>query len=288
MARPLIVGILNITADSFSDGGRFLATDAAIAHGRGLVAGGADVVELGAAASNVAAAPVAPAEEIARLDPVLAALARTGTVLSVDSFAPAVQRFALSCGVDYLNDIRGFPDPTLYPDLAAARCRLVVMHAIAVQDRAQRVDVAADEVWLRIEGFFAERIARLSAAGIARERLILDPGMGFFLSRRPETSFRVLAGVERLKRAFGLPVMISVSRKSFLAAATGRRNPAELGPASLVAELFAAAHGADLIRTHDPAALIDGLAVTASLAEASDRAAPTLASEQGAGCEPGG
>src|SRR5260370_28411079 len=109
MARPLLVGILNITEDSFSDGGRYLDADAAIAQARHLVAGGADIVELGAAASNVAAKPVTPAEEVRRLDPVIAALAAEHIPLSIDSFQPEVQRFALTRGVDYLNHIQGFP-----------------------------------------------------------------------------------------------------------------------------------------------------------------------------------
>ncbi len=107
---------------------------------------------------------------------------------------------------------------------------------------------------------------RLENAGIARERLIIDPGMGFFLSSRPEASLSVLAGVDRLKRRFGLPIMVSVSRKSFLGAIAGRKQSGELGAATLAAELYAAAHGADLIRTHDPAALRDALAVTGALA----------------------
>ncbi|HVB18511.1 MAG TPA: dihydropteroate synthase [Stellaceae bacterium] len=266
MARPLLVGIVNITADSFSDGGRFLDPAAAIAHARRLAAEGADIVELGAAASNVGSSPVSPDEEIRRLDPVVAALADSATPLAVDTLQPRVQRFALEHGIDYLNDISGFPDPAVYPDLAAGHCRLVVMHAVLGGSRAQRVDLGADEAWERIEAFFTERVSRLTAAGIARERLVLDPGMGFFLSLRPEASLRVLAGIDRLKRAFGLPVMVSVSRKSFLAAITGRAAPSERGPATLAAELYAAAHGADLIRTHDPAALRDALAVTEALA----------------------
>ena len=270
MSRPLFVGILNITGDSFSDGGRYLDPAAAIAQARRLVAGGADIVELGAAASNIAAKPVPPAEEIRRLEPVIAALAVEHIPLSVDSFQPETQRFALARGVAYLNDIQGFPDPAIYPDLAAASCRLIVMHAAQGRGRAQRLDLEANEVWQRIEDFFAERVPRLERAGIARERLILDPGMGFFLSRRPEASLRVLAGLGRLKRAFGLPVLVSVSRKSFLAALTGHDQPAQLGSASLAAELFAAAQGADLIRTHDPAALRDGLRVAEALAGAAD------------------
>ena len=267
MPRPLIVGIVNITEDSFSDGGRFLDAAAAVAQARRLAEGGADIVELGAAASNIAAKPVPPVDEIRRLDPVIAALVADRIPLSVDSFQPEAQRFALARGVDYLNDIQGFPDPMVYPDLAAARCRLVVMHAVQGRGRARRVALGAAEVWQRIEDFFAERVPRLERAGVARERLILDPGMGFFLSSRPEASLRVLAGLGRLKRAFGLPVLISVSRKSFLAALTGQDDPAKLGPASLAAELFAAARDVDFIRTHDPAALRDGLRVMEALAD---------------------
>jgi dihydropteroate synthase type 2 len=268
MPRPLLVGIVNITEDSFSDGGRFVDPAAAIAQAIRLAADGADIVEFGAAASNVAAGPVSPAEEIRRLDPVIAALAGTGTALAIDTSEPKTQRFALARGIAYLNDIRGFPDPSVYPDLAARHCRLVMMHAVEAEGRARPADLAAGEVWQRIEGFFAERVARLERAGIARERLILDPGMGFFLSTRADASLRVLTGLDRLKRAFGLPIMVSVSRKSFLGAITGRAAPAERGPATLAAELYAAAHGADYIRTHDPAALRDALAVTAALAAA--------------------
>jgi dihydropteroate synthase type 2 len=269
MARPLIVGIVNITADSFSDGGRFLDRDAAIAQAGRLAADGADIVELGAAASNIAADKVPPGEEIGRLEPVVAALAGHGTPLAIDSFQAETQRWALRRGVGYLNDIQGFPDQAVYRDLAAADCRLVVMHAVHGAGRAQRIDLAADAVWRHITAFFAARIAGLMRAGIARERLILDPGMGFFLSTRPEASLEVLARLPRLQQQFGLPVMVSVSRKSFLAAITGRQAPAERGAATLAAELFAAAHGADYIRTHDPAALRDGLAVMAALAAVS-------------------
>lgn len=272
MSRPLLVGIVNITADSFSDGGRFLDPEAAIAHAMALGDTGADIVELGAAASNVASAEVSPAEEINRLQPVIAALAARGTPIAIDTSRPETQRFALAQGVDYLNDVDGFPDAGVYPALAAAtRCRLVVMHAAQGTGRAQQLDLPADEVWRRIERFFAERVARLAGAGIARERLVLDPGMGFFLSSRPQASLRVLARLDRLKALFGLPVMVSVSRKSFLGAMTGRASPAERAAATLAAELYAAAHGADYIRTHDPAALRDALIVTEALAAEAQR-----------------
>src|SRR3954463_5729333 len=194
---PLLVGIVNITPDSFSDGGRFLDAAAAIAQGRRLAAGGADIVELGAAASNVAAGSIPPEEEIGRLDPVLRALADSGMKLAVDTYSPQTQRFALSRGIACLNDIRGFPDPALYPALASDSCRLVVMHAAGGIRRAEPLDLGPGEIWRRISAFFAERIERLERAGIARERLILDPGMGLFLSRRPEASLHVLTRVGR-------------------------------------------------------------------------------------------
>jgi dihydropteroate synthase type 2 len=263
-APPCLFGIVNITEDSFSDGGHYLDAAAAIAHARALAAAGASVIDLGAAASNVVAKPVDAAEEIRRLEPVLAALAGDGMAVSVDSFRPEVQRFAIARGVAYLNDIQGFSDAAFYPALAASQCRLVVMHAVQGGGRAQQVALSAEAVWDHIHEFFTARLRVLEEAGVARDRLILDPGMGFFLSSRPEASLRVLAGLGRLKQAFGLPVLVSVSRKSFLRALTGR-TAAELGAASLAAELYAVWAGADFIRTHDPAALADGLAVMRAL-----------------------
>ena len=139
------------------------------------------------------------------------------------------------------------------------------MHAVQGRGRAQRVELAADEVWDRIQYFFVERLAALERGGIARERLVLDPGMGFFLSNRPEASLRVLTGLDRLKRDFGLPVLVSVSRKSFLRAITGRASALETSAATLAAEIYAAEMGADFIRTHDPGALGDALKVLAAL-----------------------
>jgi dihydropteroate synthase type 2 len=267
MSGPVIFGIVNITEDSFSDGGHHLDPAAAIAEARRLAAAGADVIDLGAAASNIAAKPVTAGEEIARLEPVIAALQEDGAAISVDSFQPETQRFALGRGVEFLNDIEGFADPALYPVLATARSRLVVMHSVQGRGRAQRIAVPAAAVWDRLAAFFASRIAALEAAGIARSRLILDPGMGFFLSTEPAASARALNSITRLKREFGLPVLVSVSRKSFLGALTGHREPRELGPATLAAELFAAARGADYIRTHDPGALRDGITISAALAD---------------------
>jgi dihydropteroate synthase type 2 len=259
-----ILGIVNITNDSFSDGGKYLSAEAATAHARAL-AMNADILDLGAASSNPDAVAVAPDVEIARLAPVVAALKRDGASISIDSFAPEVQRWALAQGVDYLNDIQGFPDAALYPLLAVSRAKLIVMHSVQERGKATRIDVPPAEIVSRIEHFFEHRIAVLTDAGVARERLVLDPGMGFFLGSDPQTSCTVLRAIGALKGKFGLPVLVSVSRKSFLRKITGRR-PGEAGAASLAAELFAAFQGVDYIRTHDPAALKDGLAAWLALA----------------------
>lgn len=261
-APPQIFGILNITEDSFSDGGRFLAPDAAIAQARALLGQGADVIDVGAAASNPNAAPVPPETEIARLAPIVAALA--GVPLSIDSFSPAVQSWALTQPVAYLNDVRGFPEPALYPALAASKVKLVVMHSVAGTGPATRADVPAEEILARIEAFFEARLAALEKAGVAWARLIIDPGMGLFLGKRTEASLTVLRSLGRLKARFGLPLLISVSRKSFLRGLAGR--PVEKAlPATLAAELVAALQGADFIRTHEPGPLKDALAVFRAL-----------------------
>ncbi len=202
---------------------------------------------------------------LARIAPVLDALKADGIPVSLDSYQPATQAYALSRGVAYLNDIRGFPDAAFYPQLAKSSAKLVVMHS--VQDgQADRREAPAGDIMDHIAAFFDARIAALTGAGIKRNRLVLDPGMGFFLGAAPETSLSVLARFDELRLRFDLPVLLSVSRKSFLRALTGR-GPGDVGAATLAAELAAAAGGADFIRTHEPRPLRDGLAVLAALKE---------------------
>ncbi|PKQ05413.1 MAG: dihydropteroate synthase [Alphaproteobacteria bacterium HGW-Alphaproteobacteria-11] len=262
--RPLIFGILNITPDSFSDGGKYFALDAAIAHARQLAADGADVIDIGPASSHPDAAPVSPEEEIRRLAPVMEVLRGEGIALSVDSFHPETQAFALAHGAAWLNDIQGFAEESFHPALAAADVRLIVMHSIQEHGNADRRAAPEGDIVERICRFFEARIGQLEKAGIARDRLILDPGMGFFVGPTPETSFEVLARLGELKSRFGLPLLVSVSRKSFLRAVTGRA-PGEAGAASLAAELLAAIGGVDYIRTHEPRPLADALAVHSAL-----------------------
>ncbi|MEI9994957.1 MAG: dihydropteroate synthase [Rhizomicrobium sp.] len=259
-----ILGILNITEDSFSDGGRYLDSAAAVAQGRALAADGADLLDIGAASSNPDAKSVPPQTEIARLESVLPALA--GIPLSIDSHAPEVQRWALAQGVAYLNDIQGFPDASLYPALAASAAKLIVMHSVQTNGGATRIDIAPAQIMDQLFAFFDARLAALEAAGIARARLILDPGMGFFLGTDPQTSLTVLRRLPELKTRYGLPVLVSVSRKSFLRRLAGRE-AADAGPISLAAELYAVRQGADYIRTHAPGPLKDALLLAKALAE---------------------
>ena len=261
---PRIVGIVNITEDSFSDGGRFLDPAAALAHARRLRVDGADVIELGPAASHPGSAPVSAAEERRRLAPVLERLAADGIPVSVDSFRPETLRFAVSAGAAYLNDIHGFGDPGLYPVLAASQCRLVVMHAVQAAGAATKVVTDPTAVKDGMRRFFARRLAALQAAGIGRDRLVIDPGLGYFLGSTPGPSLAALAGIRELKDIFGVPVLVSPSRKSFLRTLTGR-DVTQSGPATLAAEIFAAWQGADYIRTHDVAAARDALAFLSAI-----------------------
>jgi dihydropteroate synthase type 2 len=281
---PRIVGIVNITEDSFSDGGRYLDPAAALAHARRLRADGADVIELGPAASHPGSAPVTAAEERRRLIPVLEQLAAGGVPVSVDSSRPETLRFAVSAGAAYLNDIHGFGDPDLYPLLAASECRLIIMHAVQAAGAATRVVTDPAAVWDGICRFFTRRLAALQAAGIGRDRLIIDPGLGYFLGAAPGPSLAALAGIRELRDAFGVPVLVSPSRKSFLRTLTGR-GIAQSGPATLAAEIFAAWQGADYIRTHDVAAARDALIVLGAIARQAAASPTTSArSSEGVAC----
>ncbi len=262
-----VFGILNLTEDSFFDESRRLDPAGAVTAAIEMLRVGSDVVDVGPAASHPDARPVSPADEIRRIAPLLDALSDQMHRVSIDSFQPETQRYALKRGVGYLNDIQGFPDPALYPDIAEADCRLVVMHSaqrdgIATRTGHLRPEDALDE----IVRFFEARVSALRRSGVAADRLILDPGMGFFLSPAPETSLHVLSNLQKLKSALGLPLLVSVSRKSFLGATVGLPVK-DLGPASLAAELHAIGNGADYVRTHAPGDLRSAITFSETLAK---------------------
>lgn len=264
-----ILGILNVTDDSFSDGGRYRTAPAAIAHAQALARDGADAIDVGAQATNPTAARVPPEEEVARLAAVVPALRQSGLSVSIDTSTPRVMHALIPLGIDYVNDVTALADPAAVDALRDVSCSIILMHAVrrtgdpraqAAPVETQPSDARPDAIVDRIIAYFRERIAALAAAGIDSRRLILDPGMGLFLGRDPESSFAVLRALPRL-RELGRPLCISVSRKSFLGAAlesTQRPRPVDQrAAATLAAELWAAHLGAEYIRTHEPRPLRD-------------------------------
>jgi dihydropteroate synthase len=258
--EPQIIGVVNITEDSFSDGGRYLSREEATRYAFELVDAGADVIELGPASTHPSAQSVSASQEIRRVAGVVPALQKRQVTIAIDSVQPDTQRYAIAQGVEYLNDTTGFANPEMYAELADSSSKLVVMHSILRDGRGTREFQDPVAVLAAIYAFFDNRLSELEAAGIARSRIIIDPGMGFFLGGNPEPSIRVLRELRRLKASFGLPVLVSVSRKSFLGAITGR-DVHERGAATLAAEIFCALQGTDYIRTHDVRSLRDALKV---------------------------
>ena len=261
---PEIVAIVNITEDSFSDGGHYLASEAAIAHARALSERGAHWIELGPASSHPDAAIVPAARQIERLAPVVRALSAARLRVSIDATNPEVLAWAIDADVPMLNDVRGFPHPDTQSRLTSCGAKLVVVHSLLQEERATRDSATPNEVLDSIERFFEVRLNELVGAGVAEDRLIVDPGMGFFLGRDPKSSIAVLQRIPELAARFGRPVFISVSRKSFLRSISGR-DVDDLTAATLSAELFAAQRGADYLRTHDAGALRDGLEILSAL-----------------------
>ncbi len=262
--RPKIIGIVNITEDSFSDGGKFLKPDAAIEHARQLVADGADIIELGPASSHPDSRYVGANAEISRLDSVLGKIRELGVPISIDSFEKETQRYGLQQKVAYLNDTAGFADPEIYSDLAQDDCSLIVVHSIQEGGMAVRKDFPSDVIMKRVTDFFDNRLQQLEEAGIGRNRFILDPGMGFFIGSTPEPSLEMLRNIRQLRQKFSLPVCISVSRKSFLQKIVGK-DAAGAWAATLAAEIYASLQGAEYIRTHEVGALHDALKVLSRL-----------------------
>ncbi len=268
-----ILGILNITRDSFSDGGRFLEPAAALAHARQLLADGADIIDVGAQSTRPEAENVTAEYELARLRPVIETLRAEGVRVSVDTFRAAVMRAVLPLGVELINDVTALAAADAVAAVRAADCRVILMHAVhtdAGEARAERVDVPAETIVGRVVAFFERRLAELEAAGIARERLILDPGMGLFLGSAPGASTTMLRNLDRLA-ALGRPLCVSTTRKSFvgqLLAEEGReRRVGERGAGTLASELWAFAAGVQFIRTHDVRALRDAVTVWRAIAE---------------------
>jgi dihydropteroate synthase type 2 len=258
-------GIVNLTRDSFSDGGRFFDPEAAVQQAMRLHADGATVIDLGAESTHPDAEDVPAAEEIRRLQPVVRTLIERGLEISIDTRKPAVIAALAPLGVQWWNDVHGGRAEGALAVAAALpeSVRFVLMFARSKDGRAERPEDTGPGLLQEIRDFAAERVAAFARHGIARERLVLDPGMGFFLGRTAAPSVLVLREIAALQ-ACGLPLLVSVSRKSFLGELTGLPVGAR-GPATLAAELWAARHGVQFIRTHDVGAFRAAHAVEAAL-----------------------
>jgi dihydropteroate synthase len=253
---PAVMGVLNITPDSFSDGGQFLAPERALAQARRMIAEGAGIIDIGAESTRpYGAAPISTDEELKRLQPIVADVVSLGVPVSIDSMKSAVVAWALDAGATIANDVWGLQrDPDMARLLAARYCPVVVMHN---RDHADPgIDIIAD-----IAGFFTHSLDLAAMAGISRENIVLDPGIGF--GKTPEQSMTVLARLDQL-RSFGLPLLVGASRKRFISSVSPSEPDQRLG-GSIAAHLIAAKAGARIIRTHDVSETVQALRVAAAI-----------------------
>lgn len=254
--RPLLMGIVNLTPDSFSGDGLAADTARAVAHAHAQIEAGADLLDLGAESSRPGATPTSLDEELARLLPVLEALDGCGVPISVDTYKPEVMRAALAHGAAMINDIYALRMPGALQAVAQSDCALCLMHMQGEPLTMQQSPAYTDAI-AEVRGFLAARVAAAMAGGVARERLVLDPGFGF--GKTLAHNLQLLRYLAEMSLE-GLPVLAGISRKSMLGAVTGRAVENRL-PASLAAALLAAQRGARILRVHDVAATRDVLAV---------------------------
>jgi dihydropteroate synthase len=258
--RPRVMGIVNVTPDSFYDGGRHFDPAVAVAHARRLAEEGADLLDVGGESSRPGAAPVAAEEELARILPVLAGIADLGVPVSVDTTKPEVMRAALAHGAAMINDITALARPGALEAVAASDAAVCLMH-MQGSPRTMQADPVYADVAAEVRDFLAARAEACVQAGIARDRIVVDPGFGF--GKRVDHNLTLLARLGEIA-ALGFPVLAGWSRKSSLGRITGR--PAEERLAgSLAAALIAVQRGARIVRVHDVAATRDALAVLAAV-----------------------
>jgi dihydropteroate synthase len=253
---PLVMGIVNITPDSFHDGGRFAAQADAIAHAQRLVEEGADILDLGGESTRPGAQPVPLDEELARVLPALQALQGCGVPVSVDTRRPEVMRAALTAGVAMINDVNALRAPGAIEAVAATDASVCLMHMLGEPRTMQQAPQYADVVG-EVTAFLAGRIDACVAAGIDRGRIVIDPGFGF--GKRLADNLALARALPALARL--APVLVGMSRKSMIGTMTGRASTADRLAGSVAAALWSARHGAAILRVHDVAATRDALAV---------------------------
>ncbi|HVH34701.1 MAG TPA: dihydropteroate synthase [Tahibacter sp.] len=272
--RPRIAGIVNVTPDSFSDGGDFLDAERAIAHGLALVEQGADLLDVGGESTRPGADEVSADEEIARVVPVIQALAaRTPVPISIDTSKPAVMRAAVAAGAGLINDVYALRRDGALAAAAELEVPVCLMH-MQGEPRSMQQDPQYDDVVGEIKRFLADRLFNCELAGIARRRLLIDPGFGF--GKNLDHNLALLRELRQFAD-LGVPLFVGLSRKSFLGQLTGHAAPAARGPASLAAALIAAQRGAAIVRVHDVAATADALRVWTAVADAAAARRPAAA-----------
>lgn len=264
-ARALIMGVVNVTPDSFSDGGQYLDAEAAIAHGLRLVAEGADILDVGGESTRPGSAPVGPAEQIARVVPVIRGLgARTAVPISVDTTSAAVAEAALAAGATVVNDISAFRfDAEMLPLLAQTGAAAIAMHTLGPPATMQSNPVYADVVD-EVISHLRDRLDACEAAGVDRERVLVDPGIGIGFGKTTAHNLELLGGLGRFAE-LRRPVLVGTSRKRFLGEITGR-DLAHRDAATAASSAIAVALGAHMVRVHDVAACADAIRVASAVA----------------------
>lgn len=256
--RARVMGIVNVTPDSFSDGGAHDTTEAAVAHGLKLVEEGADLLDIGGESTRPGAAPVSIDEELRRVVPVIEQLAaRTAVPISIDTFKPEVMRAAVAAGAGMINDIFGLRQEGALEAAADAGVPVVLMHMQGEPGHMQ-ADPQYDDVVTEVHGFLVQRLFAAEMAGIAKKNLLIDLGFGF--GKTTAHNITLLARSERFLE-LGVPMLAGLSRKRSLGELTGRESPAERVAASVAAHLIAVQRGARIVRVHDVAATVDALKI---------------------------
>lgn len=255
--QPVVMGILNVTPDSFSDGGRYQGLEFALSHAEEMIRDGATMIDIGGESTRPGSPSVPVAEELARVMPTLYALRTLDVALSVDTCKPEVMREAIIAGADMINDINGFRAPGAIDAVGDSDCGLCLMHMQATPQTMQQAPSYEDVVQEVID-FLKARVEAMVGEGIARERICIDPGFGF--GKTVEHNYALLRELKRIRDEVGLPVLAGLSRKSMIGAITGR--PVEQRVAGSVGGALAAvAHGAKIVRVHDVAETVDALKV---------------------------
>ncbi len=255
--HPVVMGILNVTPDSFSDGGRYQGLEFALSHAEAMIRDGATMIDIGGESTRPGSPSVPVAEELARVMPALYALRTLDVALSVDTCKPEVMREAIIAGADMINDINGFHAPGAIEAVRDSDCGLCLMHMQATPQTMQQAPRYVDVVQEVID-FLAARVESMVGEGIARERICIDPGFGF--GKTVEHNYALLRNLARIRDEVGLPVLAGLSRKSMIGAIVNR--PVEQRVAGSVAGALAAvAHGARIVRVHDVADTVDALKV---------------------------